>query len=255
MQSLPNAALPWPITWAAVVEIAHSEGCRLRAYRDIAGVWTIGWGETEGVRDGMVWTQSKADRRLCERLAEFAQGVSQLLRQPATAQQLGAMVSLAYNIGLAAFRKSSVLSAHNRGDTLSAARAFALWNKARINGTLQAVAGLTARRAREAALYLAPAPEARPLMLDAVPEDAAGAVIDMPAAEAESRIARSPIAQSGAASLVTGGLAAASSVSNDVRQVSWSLGIDPLLIIAAVAITIGAVVLWQRYRQRREGWA
>ncbi len=251
---LPDRTLPWPIAWPAVEEIARSEGCRLRAYRDVGGVWTIGWGETEGVVPDMAWTQQEADTRLCRRLAEFANGVSAYLRHPTTACQLGAMVSLAYNVGLAAFARSSVLAAHNRGDKLAAARAFGLWNKARIDGRLQVVAGLTARRAREAALYLSAPPNARPA-LDAMPDSAAGALIDMPAAEPESRISRSPIAQSGAVSIATGGLAAASSVSSDIREISWGFGLDPLLILAAVAIAVGAVVLWQRHKQRREGWA
>lgn len=250
----PNPNLAWPIAWPAVLEIARSEGCRLQAYRDVAGVWTMGWGHTQGVREGMRITQVQADALFVADLTEFADGVSRLLRRPAGPRQLGAMVSLAYNIGLAGFARSTVLKAHNRGDAESAARAFALWNKARVGGVLRVVAGLTARRAREAALYLAPAPEARP-PLDAVPERAAGAVMDMPAAEPESRLAASPIAQSGAVSIATGGLAAASSVSADVREIAWGFGIDPIMVVAVVAIAVGAVVLWQRHKQRRLGWA
>lgn len=248
---LPDRNLAWPIAWRAVEEIARSEGCRLRAYRDVAGVWTIGWGETEGVTPIMVWTQEQADRQLCVRLREFDEGVHALLTRPATSYQFGAMVSLAYNIGLAAFARSSVLAAHNRGDFLSAARAFALWNKATINGRKQVVAGLTARRAREAALYL----EGNSASLDTISPEHTGAAIDMPAADPESRMAGSPIAQSGAVSIATGGLAAASSFSTDIREISWGFGVDPLLVVAAVAIGVGAVVLWQRYKQRREGWA
>lgn len=254
MEVLPNRSLPWPIVWAGVVEIARSEGCRLRAYRDIAGVWTIFWGETEGVTPDMVGTQDDADRRLCNRLAELADGVAKLLTRSATGYQLAAMVSLAYNIGLAGFARSSVLRAHNAGNTLAAARAFSLWNKARVNGVLQEVNGLTRRRARESALYLTAAPEARP-PLDAVPAEHAAGIVEMPDAAPESRLHSSPIAQSGAVSIATGGLAAASAVSDDIQSVAWSMGVDPLLVVAAVAIVVGAVVLWQRHKQRREGWA
>jgi GH24 family phage-related lysozyme (muramidase) len=151
VEILPNSALHWPIIWPGVVEVARSECCRLRAYRDIAGVWTIGWGETENVRPGDVMTQDEADRLLCARLGEFAQNVEALLARPATPHQLAAMVSLAYNVGLAGFARSSVLRAHNAGNALAAARAFGLWNKARVRGVLEEVRGLTARRAREAA--------------------------------------------------------------------------------------------------------
>lgn len=253
---LPERNLPWAIAWEGVVEIARSEGCRLSAYRDIAGIWTIGWGETEGVREGMQWTQRQADEQLALRIAEFAKGVRGLLKNPALPEELAAMVSLAYNIGLTAFARSSVRRAHERGDHLAAARAFALWNQATINGKRQPVRGLTLRRAREAALYLSAQQATRAAApLDDVPDADVGRLLEMPAAEPESRMAASPIAQSGALSLVSGGVAAAAGVSSDVRDVAYGLGINPLLIVAVLAIAVGAVVLWQRIKQRREGWA
>lgn len=254
MEILPKRSLPWPILWAGVVEIARSEGCRLRAYRDIAGVWTCGWGETEGVTADTVWTQDEADRRLCSRLKEFAAGVLEVCSVEPTPQQEAAMVSLAYNVGLAAFGRSSVLAAHNRGDHAAAARAFGLWNKARVNGVLQPVRGLTARRMREAALYMEQPPEMAP-MLNAIPDALAGAAIDMPAAEPESRLRASPVAQSGAVSMATGTLAVASGASSDVRQIADGMGIQPLVIVGIVALVAGGVVLYWRHRQRREGWA
>lgn len=254
MNILPARELPWPIVWPGVVEIAHSENLRLRAYRDIAGVWTIGWGETGGVRENDVWTKEQADAQLCKRLTEFADAVERRLTEPATPYQFAAMVSLAYNIGADGFARSSVLRAHNAGNTLAAARAFGLWNKARVDGVLREVRGLTARRARESALYLASAPETRP-PLDAVPEDMAGAMVEMPDAAPESRLPSSPIAQSGLASILTGVIAAASAVSDDIRAIAESAGVPMLSVAAAVAIVAGSIVLWQRHRQRSEGWA
>lgn len=253
VEILPNRELPWPIIWPGVLEIARSEGCRLRAYRDIAGVWTIGWGETEGVRPGDVMSQEEADRLLCSRLSEKSMHVGSLLTRRATPHQLAAMVSLAYNVGVDAFARSTVLRAHNAGDRLAAARAFGLWNKARINGVLEEVRGLTARRARESALYLTMDSAYTP-PLDELPDTAAGAVQDMPAAEPESRMSDSPIARSGAVSLLSGAVAMASSMSADVREVAAGLGVDPLQAVALIALGVGAAVLWHRYRQRREGW-
>lgn len=254
VEILPKRDLPWPIIWPGVLEIARSEGCRLRAYRDVAGVWTIGWGETEGVRPGDVMTQDEADQLLCSRLAECVQGVEAALTHPATPHQLAAMVSLAYNVGLAGFARSSVLRAHNTGNPLAAARAFGLWNKARMGGVLKEVRGLTARRARESALYLTHDMAYHP-PLDALPDSAAGAVADMPAAEPESRMAASPIAQSGAVSIASGAVAMASTMSADVRDVATGLGVDPVLVVAGGGMIVGVVVLWHRYQQRREGWA
>ena len=62
MSTLPDPALPWPLPLPAVALIAEREGCRLRAYRCPAGVWTCGWGETSGVTPETVWDQAEADR-------------------------------------------------------------------------------------------------------------------------------------------------------------------------------------------------
>ncbi len=70
--------------------------------------------------------------------------------QPTTPNMLGAMVSLAYNIGLGAFGKSSVLKNHLARRYANAAASFNLWNK----GGGKVLPGLVRRRAAEAVLYL-----------------------------------------------------------------------------------------------------
>ena len=86
------------------------EGCRLKAYQDIVGVWTIGYGETLGVKEGDVWTQEYAEARLRERAAQFLTAV--LIRCPRllveSENKKAACASLAYNIGVGAFAASSV---------------------------------------------------------------------------------------------------------------------------------------------------
>lgn len=242
---LPNKSLPWPIVWAGVVEIAQSEACRLTSYRDIVGVWTIGWGQTSGIGPGMLWTQDQADQDLCRSLSTLSRSVQKLLRVPASGNELAAMVSLAYNIGLAGFTRSSVLSAHNRGDRAAAARAFALWNRA--GGKV--INGLVARRAREAALYLTPPDYAQ---LYQARDEVAPATPD---ADPERALSESSLIRSGAVSAATGGLAMASSVSNDIQQTAWNLGVNPLLVVGTIAVVVGGIVIWQRVKQRREGRA
>ena len=234
----PDNTLLWPIPYEIVCEIAEHEGCRLDAYQDIVGVWTIGWGETLGVTKGMRWTEAEADGRFCERLREFSDSVLRLCTVAPNANQLGAMTSLAYNIGVGGFARSTVLRKHNEGDFDAAARAFALWNKA--GGKV--VRGLTLRRAKEAAMYLTPAADApvEPMVQRVDPE---------------SVLAASPIAQSGAVSAATGSVAAAAAFFEPVRQIAHSLNIDPLMVVGVVALVAGAVVLYQRYKQRNEGWA
>lgn len=246
MNKLPARNLLWPIEWEGVCEIARSEGCKLEAYLCVAGVPTIGWGETVGVKLGMRWSQAEADERFCKELTEYAQTVRSMCSLPPTGAQLSALVSLAYNIGLNGLRKSSVLRNHNKGEHAAAARSFALWNKIRVDGKLVESNGLTLRRAREVALYLKPAPQAS--WEAEAPE--------MPqAVEPESRLEASPIAQSGAVSVATGALAAATQFSAEAKQVAENLSLNPVIIVAVIAIVVGAVAVYQRYKQRNQGWA
>lgn len=255
MQPLPDPALPWPICVEGVYEIARSEALRLRAYLDIAGVPTIGWGETAGVQLGDSCTKEQADRWLCDDLTRRARAVRKLCTEPPSDNELAALVSLAYNIGLAAFGRSTVLRQHNAGNRDAAARAFGLWNKARVNGALQEVRGLTLRRTREAALYLTPDDHAQEAMPQAV--------------AAESRLTASPIAQSGAVTVGAGGLAGLGAVADQAQQAQGLLatfkgfagqiaefvGLPPGALLAVVLVGAGLVVMAQRRKQRRDGWA
>ena len=75
---LPDSSLAWPIPMEAVALIAEIEGCRLRAYKCPAAVWTIGWGETDGVQPGDTCTQAQADQWLCDDLTDRAAAVRKL---------------------------------------------------------------------------------------------------------------------------------------------------------------------------------
>lgn len=132
------------------------EGCRLEAYLCPAGVATLGFGSTgPHVRMGMKITMAEAEELLRSDLAPREASLSALLgRAETTSDQYSAMLSLLYNIGEANFAKSSVLRFHKAGDYAGAAKAFRLWNKAKIRGQLMPLKGLTRRRAEEARLYL-----------------------------------------------------------------------------------------------------
>lgn len=248
MTQLPNHDLSWPILWDGVELIARAEGCRLRAYRCIAGVATCGWGETAGVTMATVWTQEQADQRFCDSLTEYTTKVSALAGD-ASAEELAALVSLAYNIGLATFAKSTALKAHKAGDRQAAARAFSLWDKARINGVLQPVRGLTARRAAEAALYLRTDDGHMPQ-----------------AVQRESSIASSPIAQGGGAVAATGAASILGQFGDQLGAVGGAvrtardavvegLGLPTEWLLPVLLVALGGVVLWQRWKQRSAGWA
>jgi len=131
--------------------IKQFEGCVLKAYLCPAKVPTIGWGSTgPDIKLGMVWTQAQADARFDAHVAEFAEKVAKLIGDaPTTQGQFDALVSFAYNLGTNALAKSTLLKEHKAGKWLYAKAEFGLWNKA--GGKV--LAGLTRRRADEAALY------------------------------------------------------------------------------------------------------
>ena len=253
---LPAASLPWPIPMPAVALIAEREGCRLRAYRCPARVWTCGWGETDGVGPSTAWTQSYADQRFCDSLTERADAVRALCTREPTPLQLGALTSLAYNIGTAGFKGSTVLRQHNAGNDAAAARAFNLWNEARDpqTGKLVELPGLTSRRAAEAALYLQPHPSDPP---EPMPQ----------AVQPESRPAAGPVAASGITVASAGGLIASlgplgeqigaikTALATAKGVLVETLGVPPDWILPLLLIGAGLVIVRYRYRQRREGWA
>jgi len=125
---------------------------RCIAYRCPAGVWTLGWGATDGVKEGMIWTRDEAEAALRRELAKFEAGVIRLTTVPLNQNQFDALVSFTYNVGLGAFEKSTLRRKLNAGDLRGAASAFKLWNK----GGGRVLPGLVNRRAREATLFLTP---------------------------------------------------------------------------------------------------
>lgn len=134
--------------------VEQKEGDRLSAYQDANGTWTIGYGHTVGVVPGMTITQAQADAFLAQDLLTFANGVLPLLLVIPGVGQYAALISLAFNIGLAAFKTSTVLRQHNARNPQAAADAFLMWDKAHVDGQLVELPGLLARRQQERAMYL-----------------------------------------------------------------------------------------------------
>lgn len=130
--------------------IKKFEGCRYIAYQDIVGVWTIGYGFTKGVKFGMSMSPEECDSRLLSEVRSYEAAVLAACTVKPTQNQFDALVSLAWNIGIAGMSKSSVIKYHNKKDFVNAAKSFGMWNMA--GGKV--VQGLVNRRAAEAALYL-----------------------------------------------------------------------------------------------------
>jgi lysozyme len=114
--------------------------------------WTIGWGATgPGIKRGVVWTREQCEARFEDDMKRYAADVSRAIgNAPTTQNQFDAMVSFHYNTG--AIGKATLTKLHNQGKFAEAAAEFARWNRA--GGRV--MAGLTRRRAAEAALYSKP---------------------------------------------------------------------------------------------------
>ncbi|VAE69493.1 glycoside hydrolase family protein [Enterobacter hormaechei] len=135
--------------------IKQFEGCKLTAYQDSVGIWTIGYGWTQPVdgkpiRAGMTIKQETAERLLKTGLVSYESDVSRLVKVGVTQGQFDALVSFTYNLGARSLSTSTLLRKLNAGDYTGAADEFLRWNKA--GGKV--LNGLTRRREAERALFL-----------------------------------------------------------------------------------------------------
>ncbi|WP_019646052.1 lysozyme [Novispirillum itersonii] len=134
--------------------IKEFEGFESRAYLCPAGVWTIGYGTTKinnkPVKQGQVITQAEAEQELVKHCEQVERDILQLVKAPLNDNQKGALISFVYNIGIGAFKNSTLLRLLNAGDFTGAAEQFARWNKA----AGKVLPGLTRRRAAEKELFV-----------------------------------------------------------------------------------------------------
>ena len=132
------------------------EGFRSKAYRDVAGIWTIGYGTIRihgrPVRPTDVCTQQEARRFMVEDLRRFCEAVDVVLPADATQDQFNALVVMAYNIGVGGFKSSTIYRKLQSRTPLTESN-FTVWNKSRVDGELVVVPGLTRRRLAEYRLY------------------------------------------------------------------------------------------------------
>lgn len=220
------------------------EGFRSSAYIPVPGdVPTIGFGFTKGVKMGDTMTLYDAKERLKNELHTYEQGVLEACKITPNQNEFDALVCFAFNVGVGALKKSTVIKRHNEGDKQAAARAFGLWNKS--GGKVYA--GLTRRRAAEAALYLEPvAHEEReqPEMPQTV--------------DAERPMHASSINRAG---VVAGGTAAVATATETINAINGLkhgvLELGDLLVPALLVCVVGLAgyIVWQRWIQRRDGWA
>lgn len=134
--------------------ICSFEGYRDKAYDDGVGVWTIGYGTTRypngiSVKKGDTCTMAQAKLYMQNDLANFEAAVNEVVNVPLLQDMFDALVSLTYNIGIGAFKGSTLLKKLNAGDTVGAADQFLVWNKA----GRKVMQGLVNRRKAERAKF------------------------------------------------------------------------------------------------------
>lgn len=130
--------------------IKLSEGLRLEAYLCPAGVWTIGYGHTKGVKKGDFITLEEAEMLLREDVKDAENAVNKYVKVGINQNQFDALVSFVFNLGSGNFKTSTLLRKLNTGDYLGAANEFKRWNKA--GGKV--LNGLVKRREDEANLFI-----------------------------------------------------------------------------------------------------
>ena len=130
--------------------IKKFEGCQLSAYKCPAGVWTIGYGHTSGVRKGMVITQNEADKFLELDLAKFEKQVTSLVKVPLKQGQFDALVSFVYNLGSGVLSTSTMLRLLNCRKYKEAANEFEKF----VYADKKILQGLVNRRKAEKELFL-----------------------------------------------------------------------------------------------------
>lgn len=216
------------------------EGLKLKAYLDVAGIPTIGYGRTKGVALGMRITKDIAEMYLEEDLVEPQRIVDQRVKVPLNDNQFGALVSFAFNVGTGAFASSTLLRKLNAGDYDAVPGELMRWNKAKVNGKMVPVEGLVNRRAAEIGLWSRGSPVTSNT-LDVRPDPRPPGKDDLTAG-------------GGALTSATTVMGALSEHSDQIQQVSWFLtGKGIISIIAGVVFVCCLIYLFWNWLQRRKG--
>ena len=132
--------------------IKNFEGCVLKAYKCPAGIWTIGYGHTSGVKEGQTITLKQAEDYLLQDIRAYEITVNNLVNVPLNQNQFDALVSFCYNLGPNNLKNSTLIKLLNKKDYLGAAEQFDRW----VYAGGKKLSGLVKRRAAEKELFLKP---------------------------------------------------------------------------------------------------
>lgn len=130
--------------------IKKFEGCELESYLCPAGVWTIGYGHTKGVKEGDKINKEEAEYLLQEEMIEYENYINDLVEVPLQQHMFDALVSWVYNLGSGNLQSSTLLRVLNEGKYDEVPAQIRRWNKS--NG--QVLEGLVRRREAEAVMFM-----------------------------------------------------------------------------------------------------
>jgi len=211
-----------------------------------AGVLTIGYGCTVGIKEGDIWSPAQAVEALKRELAKHEQAINSLVKVDISQNAFDALVSFSYNVGSGALSKSTLLKKLNKGDMQGAAAEFAKWNK----GGGKVLPGLVRRRAQEAELFLTPDNSIAPVM----PQE-----VDIPAPPIASAMQSSRtifgLLTAFGASLVGWFKDAVDQITlfEPAKQIGTGLGLNLTTIVFAITAAGLALALFARLDDARKG--
>ncbi len=223
--------------------VKEFEGLRLKAYKCPAGVWTIGYGHTSAagapeVREGMEITKAEAEEILKRDMVQYEKGVEKLVKIKITQGQFDALVDFAYNAGVGALAKSTLLKRVNEERFDDVPAEFMKWTK----GGGKELPGLVRRRRAEVKLWRGLETE-KPVC-----NDEARAEPDMPAPKksiVQSKEANGAVIAGGA-----GAIAVVQEVMPIVKEGGDILSAMSTTAIVCLVIIVAAGAIWYFRKQR-----
>lgn len=213
----------------------------VRAYRCPAGRWTIGWGHCKGVKSGMRASVEECEQFIQDDLNDAGASVTRYVNVPLNQEQFDALASFVFNIGGGSnFQNSTLLKKLNQGLYDEIPEQIMRWNKARVDGNLKPLRGLTRRRTAEAALFAMNTPLA---------DEGGDMMVQKPEQTATKPLKKSKtLAGAG----VAGGAGMLAEISSQLQPlIGYSESIKYIFLAASLAGV--ALVAYSRVKDNKEG--
>ena len=218
-----------------------NENNQVVAYKCPAGVWTIGWGHTAGVKEGDVVTISDCENFLRQDLEECGQVIKRNVKVPLTQAQFDSLASFIFNLGAGNFKSSTLLKKLNKGSYDEVPEQLLRWNKARVDGSLTELRGLTRRRTAEATLFTVDYP---------LPDDDPDEVMPQAVEQTSTKSLAQSKTMAGAG--IAGFATVAQELAGQLRSLTSYSGVIETAFVVLSILGI-ALVAYSRIKDNKEG--